>query len=64
MNRIEQSGVTLLEKEQLNMKQRESVMLKESIQNANPEQRDHFPSRYGQRSLALLAADSSGLKLA
>ena len=46
------------------MKQRESVKLKESIQNANPEPRDHFPSRYGQRSLAVLAADSLGLILA
>ena len=46
------------------MKQRESMKLKESIQNVKPEQRDHHQSRYSQGLLALLASDSLELKLA
>ena len=39
------------------MKQREPVKLKENVENAKPEPREHHQSRYFQSSLSLLATD-------
>ena len=46
------------------MKQRKSVKLKESAQNAKPEPKNYHQSHYSPSSLALFASDSLELKLA
>ena len=63
LHTIEEIGVASSEKEQLSMKQRESVKLKESAQNTKQEPRNHHQSHYSPSSLALFATDSLELKL-
>ena len=62
--RIEQSGVASLTKVLPNLKQRESVKLKESVKKGNQEPRYHHQTRHSPNSLALFATDSLELKLA
>ena len=62
--RIEQSGVASSTKVSLNMKQRESVKLKESVKKGKQEPRDHHQTQHSPNSLALFATDSLELKLA
>ena len=64
LNIIEQSGVALSIKEQLNMKQRESVTLKENTKRAKREPTDQHQSHFSPSSLAVFATDSLELKLA
>ena len=62
--RIEQSGVASSTKEPPNLKQRESVKLKGSVNKGKQEPRDHHQTRHSPNSLALFATDSLELKLA
>ena len=62
--RIEQSGVASSTKVPPNLKQRESVKLKESLKKGKQEPRDHHQTRHSPNSLALFATDSLELKLA
>ena len=61
---IEQSDVASSEKEQLSMKNRESVKLEESAKNAKQKPRNQHQSRYSPSSLAVITTDSLELKLA
>ena len=62
--RIEQSGVASSTKVLPNLKQRESVKLKESVKKGKQEPRDHHQTQHSPNSLALFATDSLELKLA
>ena len=57
-------GVASSIKEQLSMKQRESVKLKESTRSTKQEPMDQYQSRHSQSSFSLFATDSLELKLA
>ena len=62
--RIEQSGVASSTKVPPDLKQRESVKLKGSVNKGKQEPRDHYQTRPSPNSLALFATDSLELKLA
>ena len=64
LHRIEQSGVASSTKEPHNLNQRESVKLKESVQNGKQEPRVQHQTRHSPNSHVLLATDSLELKLA
>ena len=56
--RIEQSDVASSTKVPSNLKQRESVKLKGSVNKGKQEPRDHHQTRHSPISLALFATDS------
>ena len=60
--RIEQSGVASSTMVPPNLKQRESVKLKESVKRGKQEPRDHHQTWHNPNSLALFATDSLELK--
>ena len=62
--RVEQIGVASSTKVTPNMKQRESVKLKGSVQKGGQEPRGHHQTQHSQNSLVLFATDSLELKLA
>ena len=59
-----QSGVASSTKVPPNLKQKESVKLKESVKKGKQESMDHHQTRHSPNSLALFATDSLELKLA
>ena len=62
--RIEQSCVASSTKVPPNLKQRESLKLKESVKKGKLEPRDHHQTRHSSNTLAIFATDSLELKLA
>ena len=58
LHRNEQSGVVSSTKEPHNLKQRESVKLKESVKSGKQEPRIHHQTRQSPNSHALFATDS------
>ena len=62
--RIEQSGVASSTKVPPNLKQRESVKLKESVKKGKQEPRDHHQTQHSPNSLALFVTNNLELKLA
>ena len=61
---IEQSGVASSTKVPPNLKERESVKLKGSVEKGKEEPRDHHQTQHSPNSFALFATDSLELKFA